>query len=43
MDDENRSNETAQIIAQLIDLAKQMRAARKPGRTPWLIEEELAF
>jgi type I restriction enzyme R subunit len=40
---ENRSIETAQIIAQLIDLAKEMRAARQRGEELGLTEEELAF
>ena len=40
---QNRSIETAQIIAQLIDLAKEMQAARRRGEDLGLSEEELAF
>lgn len=40
---QNRSIETAEIIAQLIDLAKEMRAARQRGEALGLTEEELAF
>jgi type I restriction enzyme R subunit len=40
---QNRSLETAQIIAELIDLAKDMREAHRRGETLKLSEEELAF
>lgn len=40
---QNRSIETTQIITQLIDLAKEMRAARQRGEKLGLSEEELAF
>jgi hypothetical protein len=40
---QNRSIETAQIIAQLIDLAREMQAARRRGEELGLSEEELAF
>ena len=40
---QNRSIQTAQIIAQLIDLAKEMQAARRRGEDLGLTEEELAF
>ena len=40
---QNRSTLTAQIIAQLIDLAKEMQAARRRGEDLGLGEEELAF
>ncbi len=40
---QNCSIQTAQIIAQLIDLAKEMRAARQRGKELGLSEEEQAF
>ena len=40
---QNRSIETAQIISQLIHLAKEMQAARRRGEDLGLPEEELAF
>ncbi len=39
----NRSLETAEIIQELIDLAKQMRAAHQRGEALGLTEDELAF
>src|SRR5262249_2960519 len=40
---QNRSIETVQIISQLIELAKEMRAARQRGEELGLTVEELAF
>ncbi len=40
---QNRSIETAQVIAQLIELAKEMRAAHRRGEELGLSEAELAF
>ena len=40
---QNRSIEAAQVIEELIALAKQMREARKRGEKLNLTEEELAF
>ena len=40
---QNRSIETAQVIAELIELAKELRAARSRGEQLGLSEEELAF
>ena len=40
---QNRSIETAQVIAQLIELAKDMRAAHRRGEALGLTEDELAF
>ncbi|MGI8916388.1 MAG: type I restriction enzyme endonuclease domain-containing protein, partial [Chloroflexota bacterium] len=40
---QNRSIETAQVIAELIELAKELRAARSRGEELGLSEEELAF
>ncbi|WP_152050799.1 type I restriction endonuclease subunit R [Tautonia marina] len=40
---QNRSIETAQVIAQLIELAKEMRAAHRRGESLGLTEDELAF
>lgn len=40
---QNRAVETAQVIEQLIDLAKQVRAARNRGEELHLTEDELAF
>ncbi|MEM4254484.1 MAG: type I restriction endonuclease subunit R [Candidatus Woesearchaeota archaeon] len=40
---QNRSIETAQVISELINLAKQMRDANKRGESLHLSEEELAF
>ncbi len=40
---QNRSVETAQIISELIDLAKEMRQARNRGEDLGLTEDELAF
>jgi type I restriction enzyme R subunit len=40
---QNRSLETAQVINELIDLAKQMKAAHQRGENLGLSEEELAF
>ncbi|MHA1325349.1 MAG: type I restriction endonuclease subunit R [Candidatus Helarchaeota archaeon] len=40
---QNRNIETAQVIEELIALAKQMREARKRGEKLNLTEEELAF
>jgi len=40
---QNRSIETAQVIAQLIELAKDMRAAHRRGEALGLSEDELAF
>ena len=40
---QNRSIETAQVIAQLIELAKEMRAAHHRGESLGLSEDELAF
>ncbi len=39
----NRSLETAQIIQEFIELAKQMRAAHKCGEKLGLTKDELAF
>ncbi len=40
---QNRTIETAQVIAELIDLAKDFREAQKRGEKLHLSEEELAF
>jgi len=40
---QNRSVETAKIIAELIELAKEMRQARNRGKELGLSEDELAF
>lgn len=40
---QNRSIETAQVIQELIDLAKQMREANKRGEDLGFTDEELAF
>ncbi len=40
---QNRSIETAQVIAQLIELAKEMREAHRRGEALGLSEDELAF
>jgi type I restriction enzyme, R subunit len=40
---QNRSIEAAQIIAELIDMAKEFRAANQRGETLGLSDEELAF
>ncbi|MBE9014591.1 type I restriction endonuclease subunit R [Chroococcidiopsidales cyanobacterium LEGE 13417] len=40
---QNRSIEAAQVIAELIDLAKDIRAAQKRGEDLGLTEDELAF
>jgi type I restriction enzyme R subunit len=40
---QNRSIETAQIIAELIELAKEMREAHRRGEDLGLTEDELAF
>ena len=40
---QNRSLEAAQVIAELIDLAKQVRAASQRGEALGLTEDELAF
>jgi type I restriction enzyme R subunit len=40
---QNRSIEAAQVIAELIELAKEMRAARERGEQLSLSDEELAF
>lgn len=40
---QNRSIETAQVIAQLIELAKDMRAAQRRGENLDLTDDELAF
>jgi type I restriction enzyme R subunit len=40
---QNRSLETAQVIAKLIELAKEMRAAHQRGETLGLTDDELAF
>jgi len=40
---QNRSLETAQIIEQLVELAKEMRAAHRRGEELGLTEDELAF
>ena len=40
---QNRSLETGQVIAELIELAKEMRAAHQRGETLGLTEDELAF
>jgi type I restriction enzyme, R subunit len=40
---QNRSIETAQLVLELIDLARQMRAAERRGEDLGLSEEELAF
>jgi len=40
---QNRSLEAAQVISELIELAKQMRAAHQRGEDLGLSEEELAF
>lgn len=40
---QNRSIEAAQVISELIELAKQMRKAHRRGEQPGLSDEELAF
>ena len=40
---QNRTIEAAQVIAELIDLAKEMREAHKRGEKVGLTEDELAF
>jgi type I restriction enzyme R subunit len=40
---QNRSIETAQVITELIEIAKQMREARNRGQDLGLTEDELAF
>jgi type I restriction enzyme R subunit len=40
---QNRSIETAQVITQLIELAKDMRAAQRRGEDLGLTDDELAF
>ena len=40
---QNRSIEAAQVITNLIELAKQMRAAQRRGEDLGLSDEELAF
>jgi type I restriction enzyme R subunit len=40
---QNRSIETAQVIAQLIELAKEMREAHRRGEKLGLTDDELAF
>lgn len=40
---QNRTLETAQIVAELVELAKQMRAAHERGEQLGLAEDELAF
>jgi type I site-specific restriction-modification system R (restriction) subunit len=40
---QNRAIETAQLIEELIGLAKDMRSAHKRGETLGLTEDELAF
>ena len=40
---QNRSIEAAQVIAELIDLAKQMREGQKRGEKLGLTEDEIAF
>jgi len=40
---QNRSIETAQVIAELIELALEIRAAQRRGETLGLTEDELAF
>lgn len=40
---QNRAVEAAQVIEQLIDLAKEVRAARNRGEELHLTEDELAF
>src|SRR5207249_5784146 len=40
---QNRSIEAAQVIAELIELAKQMRSAQRRGEQLGLTEEEVAF
>lgn len=40
---QNRSIEAAQVISELIDLAKEIRAAQKRGEDLGLTEDELAF
>src|SRR5208282_1638076 len=40
---QNRSIETARVIQELIDLAKEMREASKRGETLGFTDEELAF
>lgn len=40
---QNRSIETAQVIAHLVELAKEMRAAHRRGEALGLSEDELAF
>src|SRR4029077_19136391 len=40
---QNRSIETAQVIQELIDVAKQMREANKRGEDLGFSDEELAF
>ena len=40
---QNRAIETAQVITELIELAKEMRDAKKRGETLGLTEDEVAF
>lgn len=40
---QNRALEAAEVIAQLVELAKEMRAANQRGETLKLTEDELAF
>ena len=40
---QNRSIESAQVIEELIELAKEMRGANERGETLGLTEDELAF
>jgi type I restriction enzyme R subunit len=40
---QNRSIETAEVIAKLIELAKEMREAHKRGENLGLTDDELAF
>jgi type I restriction enzyme R subunit len=40
---QNRAIEAAQVIEELIELAKQMREADRRGEAPGLSEDELAF
>ena len=40
---QNRSIETAQVIEELLDLARQMREAQKRGDNLGLTEDEIAF
>jgi type I restriction enzyme R subunit len=40
---QNRAVETAQVIEELIELAREMRQAQKRGEAPGFTDEELAF